>query len=306
MDVDPLASASSSAQPSPNSDPDLLDAGVVAEVFHRAAEANLKSAGRQGAVVDLPGRGRVVMTGDLHDHGLNFQRVLKLAGLGQSRDNYLILHEIIHGPGRVNGRDLSVRLLARVAALKLQYPDQVLLLQANHELAQLGGEGILKDGTSVVQAFNAGLEFLYGDEMERVHDAMVAFIRTLLLGVRCANGVFCSHSLPSPRKLERFDARVIERVPTEADLAVDGAGYLMVWGRNHTQELADALGRAWGAKVFVMGHQPAEMGYEVEGESMIVLASDHSHGVALPMDLSRAYERDELVEQIVPLAAVVL
>ena len=35
----------------------------------------------------------------LHDNTLNFQRVLKLAELGRRNDTYLVLHEVIHGPG---------------------------------------------------------------------------------------------------------------------------------------------------------------------------------------------------------------
>ena len=67
------------------------------------------------------------------------------------------------------------------------------------------------------------------------------------------------------------------------------------------------LGEAWGVGLFVMGHQPAEMGYEPQGKTMLVLASDHDHGVALSIDLACAdYDQEKLIEQIVPLAAVVL
>lgn len=290
----------------PNTVPelDLKDPEAVIANFLAAARANLETPGRAGAVVDLPSRGRLVMTGDLHDNAVNFQRIVKLARLDESPDHYLILHEIVHGEHHVNGRDLSIRLLARVAHLKRLYPEQVLLMQANHELAQLGGEGILKGAISVVEAFDAGIEFLYPEHVDEVTEAMHTFIRSLLLAVRCGNGVFCSHSLPSPRKIDAFDKSVLDRVPTQADLAVDGSGYLMVWGRHHTQKIADELAEAWGVKVFVMGHQPAEMGYEAEGDSILILASDHDHGMALPIDLAKGYTRDELEEALVPLAGV--
>ena len=286
--------------------PDLQDPAVVIDLFQRAANASRTSRYRQGAVTHLPDRGRLLVTGDLHDHGLNFQRILKLAGLEKGADRHLILHEVIHGEQRINGRDLSVRMLARVAALKLAYPDNVHILQANHELAQLGGEGILKDGVSVVEAFDEGVDFLYDEQADAVREAMGTFIRSHLLAVKCANGIFISHSLPSPRVLETFDLTVLERVPTEADLTYKGSAYEMVWGRNHTQPLADTLAEAWGAKLFVMGHQPAEMGYETEGQSMLILASDHDHGCVLPIDLASDYDMEALIGQITPLAAVVL
>ena len=288
----------------PGSDLDLGDAGVVADLFEQAAEANLTTAGRTGAVVDLPDRGRLLMTGDLHDHTPNLPRILKLARLHKAPDRYLILHEVIHGPGRINGRDLSVRTLARIAALKLAYPDQVLVLQSNHELAQLNGEGILKGGVSVVEAFEEGLAFLFADGADAVRDAMNRYLGSLLLAVRCANGVFCSHSLPSPRKIERFDPSVIDRMPTPEDVASGGSAYDMVWGRHHTQKVADDLGAAWGSRLFLMGHQPAEMGCEAQGDTMLILASDHERGVALPIHLGRDYTRDELEEEAVLLAGV--
>lgn len=285
---------------------DLQDAAAVADLFDRAAQANLNEPLRRGATVHLTAPGKVIMTGDLHDHGLNLQRLAKLADLGAHPERHLILHEIIHGPHRINGRDMSVRTLARVAALKVQYPQQVHLLLANHELAQLGGEGITKGGISVVAAFNRGVDFLYGDLADRVRAAMADFIRSLLLAVRCPNRILCTHSLPSPRQLESFDPTILDRVPTEEDLKSGGSAHKLVWGRDHSQEVAQKLGAAWDVGLFVMGHQPAEMGFEMFGPTMLVLASDHNHGVALPIDLSRSYDMDKLIAQIIPLNSVVV
>lgn len=288
-------------------DVDTQDPAVVIDTFHRAAEANLSYKTRSGNVIDLPAAGHLLMTGDLHDHGLNFHRILKLARLDAGEDRHLILHEIIHGPGRINGRDLSVRMLVRVAALKLAYPQQVHLLQANHDLAQMLGEGILKDGLSVVECYDEGLDYLYDELADEVRAAMNRFIRSFVLAVRCGNRIMCCHSLPSPRNLDQFDPTVLDRISTEDDLEEHGSAYMMVWGRHHTQKLADELGEAWGVRLFVMGHQPADMGYEVQGKTMLILASDHDHGVVLPIDLSRDdYDQETLIEQLVPLASVVM
>lgn len=290
----------------PTQEPDLRDADAVAELFRQAEQANFDTPDRTGSVVDLPEAGNLLLTGDLHDNAQNYQRLLKLAHLDASSDNRLVLHEVIHGPNLVNGLDLSVRMLARVAALKCQYPQQVYVLQSNHELAQLRHEGILKEGRDTVESFDEGLEFLYADKADSVREAMNGYIRSLLLAVRCANGLFASHSLPSNNRTHTFDPRIIDRIPTMEDLSEKGDVYHMVWGRNHRQDTADLLAEAWGCKQFVMGHQPAEMGYEPQGETMLILASDHSHGVALPVDLGRAYDQEQLIGTIVPLASVTL
>lgn len=291
---------------SPYAEPDLRDADAVADLFSQAAQANLDTPGRAGAVVDLPDSGQLLLTGDLHDNATNFQRLQKLAGLESSPDNRAIFHEVIHGPDLVNGMDLSVRMLARVAALKCRFPDQVYVMQSNHELAQLRSEGLLKEGRDTVESFDEGLDFMYGGQADAVREAMNAYLVSLLLAVRCANGVFTSHSLPGNSRAKRFDPTVIDRVPTREDLAEKGDAYYMVWGRNQNQDTLDMLAEAWGCKQFVVGHQPADMGYEPLGDRMLVLASDHSHGVALPIDLSRTYDQEQLIESIVPLASVVL
>ena len=284
----------------------LGDPAVVVDLLGRAAEANLACPLRRGSAVRLPPQGRVVMTGDLHDHALNARRVLQLAALPDSPGHHLILHEVIHGPHRINGRDLSARLLLQTANLKLRFPGQVHVIQSNHELAQVRGEDILKAGGSVITAFNNGLDFMFGDGAEDVAKAIAAYVRSLPLAVVCPRGILCSHSLPSMRFLETFDATILDRIPTDQDLSPAGPAHQMVWGRTHREELAQRLATAWGVRLFVLGHQPAEMGFELEGESMLVIASNDEHGMALPIDLARDYTRDALVEALIPLAGVSL
>jgi hypothetical protein len=36
----------------------------------------------------------------------------------------------------------------------------------------------------------------------------------------------------------------------------------------------------------------------------VIIASDHSHGCLLKFDLSRLYNVDQLIEQLVPLASI--
>lgn len=287
----------------PGADLDLRDPVVVSDLFRRAAEAMLHTRGRAGSVVDLPARGRLTMTGDLHDHGENLMRILRLARLEASDEHYVVLHEVIHGSSRLNNADLSIRMLARIAALKCQYPAQVLVLMSNHELAQLNGEDILKGGQSSIDAFSRGMDYLYRDQSPLVVDAMNDYLRSLLLAVRTEQGIFCAHSLPAPRKLAGFDTTVIDRVPTDEDLR-GGAAYDMVWGRNHNDDLARTLAQAWGVDQFLLGHQPADMGVETEGQHITILASDHAHGVALPVDLSQRYDQEMLLAAVRPLAGV--
>ena len=295
--------APSSPAPSLDNSPDLRDPATVISFFEWAAKANMETPGRTGCVVDLPDHGQLLMSGDLHDNTPNLRKLLLLADLAAA-DHHLVLHEVIHSGRRVSGMDLSIRILAQVARLKLQYPDRIHVMAGNHEWAQLMGSGILKGGTDVVEAFSRGVEYLYGEQAEAVTEAMNRFIRTMLLAVRCANGILCTHSLPSPRRIDGFDDTILERMPTRVDFKRDGPVYELVWGRNHDEFVAEEIGEAWEADMFIMGHQPAGIGYDIEGYNMLILASDHDHAMALPIDLSRKYDIDTLIHALVPLASV--
>jgi len=280
-------------------------ADVIRAVFDRAAEQNSQQTARNGSVIELGSSGQLTVGGDLHDHRTNFFKLVRLAELSGGADHHLVLQELIHGEKLFNGRDLSYRTLAEAAQLQLRFPGQVHVLLSNHELAQATGEDIAKHGASSVEAFHLGLEYVFGEDCDVVHESFERFVRSLPLAVRCANGVLLAHSLPSPRKREQFDPFVLTRRYTEQDLtSPNGSAYLMVWGRHLTQDWADDLASLWGVQQFVLGHQRAEMGYELIGDTMLVLESDHEHGMALQIDLSESYTRAQLTEAMLPLAAV--
>lgn len=284
----------------------VSDPQVVIGLFRRAAEASRNCSLRKGATVHLPARGRLVASGDLHDHTDNFYRLIRLAGLTESPDHHLLVQEVVHGPNRVNGQDLSVRILARVAALKIQFPEQVHILLGNHELAQMSGDGILKDGVSVVDVFDDGLEFLYQDAAEDVNEAMADFISSMLLAVKLPNDIMLCHSLPAPRKMQSFDPEVINRDPTPTDYDTAGSAHDLVWGRHHTEEQTQKLAEIWGVKNFILGHQPADMGWDQQTENALVLNSDHGAAMSLPIELTEQYTMDDLINHLVPLAGVPL
>jgi len=203
--------------------------------------------------------------------------------------------------------DLSALTVIRVAALMAEYPVQVLTILSNHDLAQYLGEGITKGGRSVVEACDDGIDYLYGDEAGEVQDALKAFIRAMPMAVRCGNGVFVSHSLPAPRMIQKFDPGVINRMYTDEDLQGPfGSAYMMVWGRHQSNKIVEELMEPLGGQVFIVGHQPAEMGWRTEGDHILIINSDHMHGCAVAVDLAQRYDLDALVELIRPLNSVLL
>jgi hypothetical protein len=287
-------------------DLDLDDADFVVDLLQHTADLNRSDPRRDANVVHLPDRGAFLATGDLHDNTPALQRIVKQSRLDQASDRYLVLHELIHGPTRLNGMDLSIRTLLRACAVKRAYPEQVFFLLSNHELAQRRQDHVFKDGGSDIDAFNEGLEHLYEDAAERVHQAFDAYVDSLPLAVQCENGVMVAHSLPSPRKIEVFDASVLRRPLTEADYASSGSASLMVWGRHQNVKIATELAEAWGVHAFILGHQPPEMGWEEKANNILLITSEHGHGCCVEIDLSRAYSRDALIDCVLPINGITL
>ena len=265
----------------------LNDPSAVCDLFGRAAEALLSSPYRCGCAVNLPGRGRLLVTGDLHDNPEHFAKIVGLARLGESDDRHVVLHEIIHGEMLVNGVDLSHRMLARVAQLVTDHPRQVHVLLGNHELAQMTGQRVSKGAGDNVALFDGGLQFAFGEAWTGVSEAIGRFVRAMPLAARSESGLFCAHSLPAPRKLDAFDAEILDRELTDQDYCPpDGSAYLLVWGRGWGEREVNALGAAWNTVLFCLGHERAPNGIAMRGPRAIILNSDHEMATVVPIDLA--------------------
>lgn len=299
--------------------PDFSDPAVAEDVLRAGAAANLRAPCRVGStdVVDASlAPLELVATGDLHDNPMHLAAVLGLAKVAPADPDggpgpHVTLHEVIHSDRLVNGVDLSVRALLRVAHAKARFPARVHCLLANHELAQIAGAGIVKDGLNVVKAFNDGVRYAYGDAAERVLDAVGAFVRSLPLALRvrgcgpAGTDLLCAHSLPGPDLLDRFDPGVLERELTEEDYRPRrGSAHIMVWGREQTPELLAALASRWGVGAFVLGHEKADAGWMLRPPSAIVLNSDHPAGSCLHLRFPGPTSVGALLECRVGLAAL--
>lgn len=254
-----------------------------------AAEANRDASCRRGSIDVISAPGRLIATGDLHDNPLHLARLVNAAGLEGDSPAHLTLHEIIHSDRLLNGMDFSYRALVRVASLKVDYPEHVHTLLANHELAQIVGAGIVKDGVRVVEAFNDALAHAFGDEAGAVADAIEVFVRSMPLALRCetpGGDFLCAHSVPGPAIMGRFDPGVLERDLTDEDYEPRrGSAHLMVWGRGYDAESLEDLVERWGVRMFILGHEHAPQGVTFVPPCALVLNSDHERGVYLPIDL---------------------
>ncbi len=272
----------------------------IIETFQNAAEENQLNSLRQHQLVTLPAEGELWVAGDIHDHRRNFDKFTRLADLANNPQRHLILQELIHGDHYdIDGTDGSWWMLYQAARLKCDFPDQVHFLLANHDLAQVHGEGIMKAGQSLCEAFSAGVKKEFGDDALGVNVAISEFFLSFPLAIRTPNGLFFSHSLPADDQMEGFDFSIFNRPLTGPDYKRRvGSVYQLIWGRNTTPAGATAFANKVGARVLITGHQPQEDGYAINGPRHLIVASDHNQGVFLPVNLSTPYEMPALVRQL--------
>lgn len=277
-----------------------IQAEQILEVLRCATEENQIDALRANQVIVLPDEGELWMTGDIHDHRRNFQRLIDAADLAHNPGRHLVLHELIHGDHvDASGAEESWIMLARAAELKCDYPAQVHFLLANHDLAQIYGEGIMKSGLSLCEAFNAGVNRDFPDQATAMIIAITEFLLSFPLAVRAPNGIFCCHSLPTNKEIETFDYTVFDRPLIGADyIRKTGPVYQLIWGRNISPTAAKNFAENVNADLLITGHQPQDAGYFINGEQHLILASDHNHGVFLPIDLSERYDMETAVNRL--------
>lgn len=284
----------------------MTRADSAIDTLNQAAEFNLSDPFRKGSLLCFSNYGQVVMTGDMHGHRRNFDKLVRYCALEMTPVRHVILHELIHEtPTEYGQPDLSFELMLDAAQWKTFFPDQVHFLQSNHELAQLHKHEITKGGRLVTDDFEAGVaEVLGSSRIDKVLDAIDRFIASFPLAGRTGNRIFLAHSLPDARYMHEFEPRCVDAGPDQLELSESSSAYRMVWGRNHTGPLLEKLSAAYEADFFIIGHQPQESGFAVRLERLVILASDHNHGVFLPIDCSKSYDIDTLVERIRPYAGV--
>ncbi len=278
---------------------------TIIDLLNRGVEASNADKYRRDNLICLPADGSLIVTGDLHGHRRNFERIIAYADLENNPDRHLIFQEIIHGgPEDVLGGCLSYKLLFDVVRYKLSLPDRVHIIMGNHDTAFINRSEVMKDGREMNRALCLAMEREFGKASAEVELATRQYLFSQPLAARCDNRIWVSHSLPTDRLVEKFDPGILRRQLKINDVVRPGSAYLLTWGRKHSQELLDNMAKTFDTDIFILGHQPQEQGWCQAGKNLIILASNHNHGCLLSIDLAKSYTIEQLIESIVPLASV--
>lgn len=278
---------------------------TIVDLLNQGTQANNADKYRRDNLICLPAEGNLILTGDLHGHRRNFERIASFADLKNNPGRHILFQEIIHGgPEDEYGGCLSYRLLFDVIRYKLSFPDRVHIIMGNHDTAFINNSEVMKDGREMNRAMRQAIDREFQKDADDVKLAIRQNLFSQPLAARAANGIWASHSLPGDRMVEKFDQQIFHRQLKVNDVVRPGSAYLLTWGRRHSQAVLDKLAGQFDAKIFVLGHQPQEKGWKQAGKNLIIIASNHNHGCLIPVDLAQSYTVEQLIELIVPLASL--
>jgi len=277
----------------------------AADIFRRAAELTAADPRRRGNVVYLEDGGEILVSGDLHGNRAVLSKIIGHADLAHQPDRLLVFQEITHGPpDPKSGQDRSIELLLRAARMKVEHPERVFFLLANHDVAQVTGSEISKAGRRVCQAFTDGVFYAFGQDGREVLATVEQFMLSMPLAIRCPNRVLVCHTLPDPARMAQAGTEILDRPYEQADLRRGGPVYEWTWGRNQTPQQVDQLAAELDVDFFVLAHKHIDTGYELLGPRAIVVISDHDHGGILQFSLDEPLTGDNAVACFKPAVAM--
>jgi hypothetical protein len=273
----------------------------AAETFRRAAELNIDDPRRGGSTVTLSGDApRIVVAGDIHGHREGLTKAICHAGT----NSVLVLQEIVHGPSdQFTGHDRSVELLLRAARLKTARPERVLFLMGNHDLSQVTGNEIAKEGRGACRSFSEGVRHCFGDAAVEVMDAVNEFQTSMPLAIRCPNRVLLAHSLPSPHRMKLAGTDILDRPYSAGDLVRGGAVYEWTWGRDQTDEQTDRLAETLDVDFFLLGHRKVTS-WEAVTNRAAAIATDSPHGCLVEFAPDNVLNLETFESHVVMLAGI--
>jgi len=278
---------------------------AIIDLLNKGTEASKADRFREGNLIKLPADGSLIITGDIHGHRRNFERIVSFADLADNPDRHVVLQEIIHGgPQDIEGGCLSYKLLFDVIRYKLSFPDRVHIIMGNHDTSFINDSKVIKDGREMNRSMRLALEREFEEASGEIRLAISRFLFSQPLAVKCENRIWMSHSLPSDHFVDKFDQGILTRQLTTEDIIKPGSAYLLTWGRNMSQQTLDKMAKLFDVDIFILGHQAQPKGWSRAGENLIIIASDHNHGCLLPIELTKSYTMAELIGSIVPLASI--
>ena len=182
------------------------------ELCRQAAQINQSVKFRRGNILHLPDTGRLIITGDLHGHQRNFEKVMSFSKLENNPDTHIVFQEILHGGAKDEfGGCISFKLFFDILRMQIRFPTQVHLIMGNHDTAVITDSDVMKGGREMNRPFCNAMKHYFAEGYEAVKAALIEYLLSQPLAVKTSQKIWISHSLPADRFADDFDTSVFEK-----------------------------------------------------------------------------------------------
>jgi protein phosphatase len=226
-----------------------------------------------GRLVNLPLKGEAIVVGDLHGDLNSLEEILSETDFIEESSSATQTHLVFLGDYGDRG-PFSPEVYYIVLSLKTMFPDNVILLQGNHE----GPEDLLASPHDLPYH----LQRKFGANWQIVYKELSILFRRFYTAVLVENSFIMLHGgVPSRAKTLNDIAYAYQKHPAETHLEeilwsdpVDGikgthysprgAGYLF------GEDVTDAFLKMANVKFVVRGHEPVDEGFKFNHDGRIL------------------------------------
>lgn len=244
-------------------------------------------------LIKLPKKGRVLIFTDLHGNLEDYNKYLDKWDSNDPDCHIVIAGDFIHS---IYKEDYSVEILEDIIEKYKKY-DNFHPILGNHEWVHIANANLFKGNVNQKKYF----EKLIVDKKSSLEPYLsnyIDFFKSIPFFIQTENGIFISHTGPSP-KIETYED--YEYI-VEDDDYYNELVFSVVWARpnkDYTEEDVSFFLDLVGSNVMVVGHTVAD-GYTIFGKQMILSSSFGSdEKLYLDIDLSEPIENmDDLIDNL--------
>jgi len=141
----------------------------------------------EGSLVHLPREGNAILVGDIHSRFNCLEHILKETNFVDRVRNGEKLYIVFMGDfvDRPAKEGEVMKVLETVLALKSKFPNNVVILAGNHDVA--------KEGSIAPQEFPNEVKIKYGKDGEVIMEKYRKLFESMPIAVKMENGVFVTH-----------------------------------------------------------------------------------------------------------------
>ena len=232
----------------------------VNTVLSSEAYRDKDDSGAPGALVELPGKSRLLIAGDLHAQVDNFLKILVenclLAHLASNSASLVVLGDAVHSEisKEMEDMDGSILMMDLIFKMKIHFPDNFFYLLGNHDSFHREiGKGAILQGILMRKRLHELRGEEYVTEMQKFYDLLPIVMKT--------DSCIACHAAPPGKKITRYELINLRNYPVICHEILTNrlkrSHYLAGYEKRNVKQFRQSLGLPKRTS-FVVGHTPLD------------------------------------------------